>query len=125
MNLEETEAGSEAKQPQTPRNTRPLNLRRLSLEIASTLGGTTLNFGTTSEDGGTTSEDGGKVIKDGDNQRGSTADAYLIDTAIRKLSSKVQLPLGGVEEEDAEDEGKKVAEAWWLSLATCMLSLPR
>ena len=118
MNLEETEAGSEAKQPQTPRNTRPLNLRRLSLEIASTLGGTTLNFGTTSEDGG-------KVIKDGDNQRGSTADAYLIDTAIRKLSSKVQLPLGGVEEEDAEDEGKKVAEAWWLSLATCMLSLPR
>ena len=111
MNLEETEAGSEAKHPQSPRSTRPLNLRRLSLEIASTLGGTTLNFGTTAEEGG-------KVIKDGDNQRGSTADAYLIDTAIRKLSSKVQLPLGGVEEEDAEDEGKKVAEAWWLSRAT-------
>ena len=114
MNLEETEAGSETKPPQTPRNTRPLNLRRLSLEIASTLGGTTLNFGTTSEEGS----------KDGDNQRGSTADAFLIDSAIRKLSSKVQLPLGGVEEEDeedAEDEGEKVAEAWWLSRGAHLL----
>ena len=56
MNLEDMEAGSEEKQRQSPRSTRPLNLRRLSLEIASTLGGTTLNFGTTAEEGG-------KVIK--------------------------------------------------------------
>ena len=103
MNLEEKESGSEemeacseAKQPQSPRNTNPLNLRRLSLEIASTLGGTTSNLG--------------KLIEDGEERRGSTRDAYLIDSAVRRLSSKVQLPPEGDEEEDAEDEGKKVAE---------------
>lgn len=103
MNLEEKESGSEemeaggseAKQPQSPRNTNPLNLRRLSLEIASTLGGTTSNLG--------------KLIEDGEERRGSTRDAYLIDSAVRRLSSKVQLPPEGDEEEDAEDEGK-VAE---------------